>query len=166
MLGNLDAVDNSWPPLPFVYVLKGKPHPAHSVMRGRSRAFFLARTTSYSMSYALAPRAPHTNGDREARIGHVLSPPLSAEKPDLAPETLTVTPACERVYCYSVSESSTWTTADLLRILRVIVQTPVHSPSSEASSRAERPAIGTGQPDPYVNGAASGDGGLAFPTID
>ena len=65
------------------------------------------------------PRTPHRHGDREVHVASIPAPAPAWS--DIAPATLTVTPACEGVYCYSVSESSTWTSADLLRILRAIV---------------------------------------------
>lgn len=117
------------------------------------------------MSYALAPRDMRVHGPREARAASRSQgppgQPLATAPADLTPATLTVTPACDRVYCYSVSESSAWTTTDLLRILRLIVRSPHH----EAASPSEMLPSGQGRRGPYVNETVCGDGGFSSPAL-
>lgn len=54
------------------------------------------------------------------------SPSLAADRAPAAhtasSKPLSVTPACEGVYVYSVSDSSDWTTTDLLCVLHDLVQ--------------------------------------------
>lgn len=98
------------------------------------------------MSYALTPQDTYRHSDRLAHASAVrtpLPPPAHTSKRlSHTPAALTVTPACDGVYCYSVSESSAWTTTDLLRVLREIVD-----------SAPPRSSV-------------SGNGDMAFPALD
>ncbi len=98
------------------------------------------RDSATTMSYALAPRDTRRPADRKF---HSVSLPAPAPAwPDIAPSTITVTPACEGVYCYSVSESSSWTSADLFRILRAIVDSNPSRPVASGDGSDQLPTLG------------------------
>jgi len=78
------------------------------------------------MSYHSAMSNPQDSRKRRASHRSMTSASAVISASDRAPATsakpLSVTPACEGVYVYSVSESSDWTTTDLLCVLHDLVQ--------------------------------------------
>lgn len=53
-------------------------------------------------------------------------------------EPLSVTPACEGVYVYTVPDASEWTTTDLLCVLHDLVRSSSQRPTDNAADRPSR----------------------------
>jgi hypothetical protein len=69
----------------------------------------------------MAPLSPSARDKRTSVHGSSPVPASVKNEPASIFEALKVIPTCERVYSYTVPESSEWTTTDLLHALNAMV---------------------------------------------